>query len=99
MFDLHSLTRSQDLSESSLRELMASLSGDSFVPYLTSVGGSGLGILSPYNQPQLLATPPESPCESEARAGAVESLRDTFAGKATADLTAWADNLGRWLFV
>ncbi|KAG2058492.1 cystathionine beta-lyase [Suillus hirtellus] len=88
-----------DLSESSLCELMASLSGDSFVPYLTSVGGSGLGILSPYNQPQLLATPPESPCESEARAGAVESLRDTFTGKATADLTAWADNLGRWLFV
>jgi hypothetical protein len=97
--DLHSLARSQDLSESSLRELMAALSTDSFVPYLTSVGGSGLGILSPYNQPQPLATPPESPREGEAGAGAVELLRDTFAGKATADLSAWADSLGRWLFV
>ncbi|KIK47433.1 hypothetical protein CY34DRAFT_799396 [Suillus luteus UH-Slu-Lm8-n1] len=88
-----------DLSESRLRELMAALSTDSFVPYYTSVGGSGLGILSPYNQPQLLATPPETPREGEASAGAIELLCDTFAGKATADLTAWADNLGRWLFV
>jgi hypothetical protein len=76
---------------------MAALSTDRFVPYLTSVGGSGLGILSPYNQPQPLVTPPESPREGEA--GAVELLSDTFAGKATADLSAWADSLGRWLFV
>jgi hypothetical protein len=88
-----------DLSEFSLRELMAALSRDSFVPHLTSVGGSGLGILSPYNQPQLLATPPETPREGETGAGSVELLRDTFAGKATADLSAWADSLGRWLFV
>jgi len=99
VLDLHLFTRSQDLSEFSLRELMAALSRDSFVPYLTSVGGSGLGILSPYNQPQLLATPPETPREGETGAGSVELLRDTFAGKATADLSAWADSLGRWLFV
>ncbi|KAG1747094.1 Cys/Met metabolism PLP-dependent enzyme-domain-containing protein [Suillus paluster] len=88
-----------NLSESSLRELMAALSTNSFVPYLTSVGGSGLGILSPYNQPQRLATPPETPPEGADDAGVVELLRDTFAGKATAELSGWADGLGRWLFV
>ncbi|KAG0708199.1 Cys/Met metabolism PLP-dependent enzyme-domain-containing protein [Suillus ampliporus] len=88
-----------NLSESSLRELMAALSTDSFVPYLTSVGGSGLGILSPYNQPPRLATPPETPHEGADGAGAIELLRDTFAEKATSELTGWADSLGRWLFV
>ncbi|KAG2063938.1 cystathionine beta-lyase, partial [Suillus decipiens] len=88
-----------DLSESSLRELMTVLSNDGFIPYLTSVGGSGLGILSPYNQPRPLATPPETPHKGEASTGDVELLCDTFAGKTTADLSAWADSLGRWLFV
>jgi len=72
---------------------MTTLSNEKFVPYLTSVGGSGLGILSPYNEPQQLATPPEG------TDGAVELLRDTFASKATSELSGWVDSLGRWLFV
>ncbi|OAX37762.1 cystathionine beta-lyase [Rhizopogon vinicolor AM-OR11-026] len=87
-----------NLSDASLRELMGALSTISFVPYLTSVGGSGLGILSPYNQPQRLATPPETPRESEGADGP-ELLRDAFVGKATSEVSAWADSLGRWLFV
>lgn len=38
-----------DMDESLLKDLMSRLSEDGFVPYLTSVGGSGLGILSPYD--------------------------------------------------
>ncbi|OJA16457.1 hypothetical protein AZE42_04673 [Rhizopogon vesiculosus] len=87
-----------NLTDTSLHELMGALSTASFVPYLTSVGGSGLGILSPYNQPQRLATPPETPREGEGVDGP-ELLRDAFVGKATSEVSAWADSLGRWLFV
>jgi len=72
---------------------MGALSSDAFVPYLTSVGGSGLGILSPYNPPQQLATPPEG------TDGTTKLLDDFFVGKTKAELAAWADSLGRWLFI
>ena len=43
------LTRSsEDFEDERLQDLISVLIRESFQPYLTSVGGSGLGILSPY---------------------------------------------------
>ena len=43
------LTRSsEDFEDERLQDLISVLIRESFHPYLTSVGGSGLGILSPY---------------------------------------------------
>ena len=45
------LTRSsEDFEDERLQDLISLLIRESFQPYLTSVGGSGLGILSPYAQ-------------------------------------------------
>ncbi|KAH7911344.1 Cys/Met metabolism PLP-dependent enzyme-domain-containing protein [Hygrophoropsis aurantiaca] len=93
-----------NLSDTNLRELIAALSADSFDPYLTSVGGSGLGILSPYNQPQANAvpvTPPETPGELKATESVDERelLKGPFAAQSVSELPTWADSLGRWLYV
>lgn len=59
-----------------MQGLTADLVRDEFEPYLTSVGGSGLGILSPYGQHRNYVaprsapvpgqvTPPETPGELE----------------------------------
>ncbi|KAJ7352433.1 Cys/Met metabolism PLP-dependent enzyme-domain-containing protein [Mycena albidolilacea] len=90
-----------------LDKLIAELVHENFVPYLTSVGGSGLGILSPYTPPNLAqlshtvvpsgqVTPPETP----GFAGAGDPLlRLAFEKQTTPDLVQWADGLGRWLYV
>ena len=72
------LTRSsEDFEDERLQDLISVLIRESFQPYLTSVGGSGLGILSPYaehrnrgSQVHLLppggfgqVTPPDTPSE------------------------------------
>lgn len=86
-----------------MQELKSALANDGFDTYLTSVGGSGLGILSPYGQRPLDAppTPPadESSTVDQADGAAPEPLRASLDGKAIVELSGWADSLGRWLFV
>lgn len=91
---------------------MSELRADGFEPYLTSVGGSGVGILSPYPpsvKPNALdapATPPETPGEEdivdvadEVSDGLTEPIRSAFETKPTAGFSTWADRIGRWLYV
>ncbi|EGN99093.1 hypothetical protein SERLA73DRAFT_168632 [Serpula lacrymans var. lacrymans S7.3] len=96
--------------DSDLNDLIAALSSDNYDPYFTLVGGSGLGILSPYNQPQASArkqlapiTPPETPGEqtngTEEEDALPESLGAAFETSSTTELGEWADARGRWLFV
>lgn len=97
-----------DVPEDKLHDLMNDLRNDGFEPYLTSVGGSGVGILSPYRaqvRPKP-ATPPETPNESEedekligVQPGSGEPLRSTFESKLSSDLSHWAEGQGRWLYV
>jgi cystathionine beta-lyase/mevalonate kinase len=97
-----------DFKETALQDLVAALTDDHFDPYLTSVGGSGLGILSPYGQRPLLApspvTPPGTPDGrgkpvTLAAGAPPEPLRSPFETTDMGELAGWADGLGRWLFV
>ncbi|GLB40506.1 putative GHMP kinases C terminal [Lyophyllum shimeji] len=110
-----------DFKARDLQNLIDQLIRQGFQPYLTSVGGSGLGILSPYgpqrNQrsaPHRKAqvpgqiTPPETPHPSDGSqthsgegndADKLEPLRSAFEMSSIADLPAWAEGLGRWLYV
>ncbi|KAJ6577390.1 Cys/Met metabolism PLP-dependent enzyme-domain-containing protein [Mycena capillaripes] len=98
-----------DFQEAALDKLIAELTNEKFVPYLTSVGGSGLGILSPYTPPNLAqsqhtvvppgqVTPPETPGLGPTPAGD-PLLRLAFEKQGIPDLPQWADGLGRWLYV
>ncbi|TFK27161.1 cystathionine beta-lyase [Coprinopsis marcescibilis] len=104
-----------DFKEESLDSVMDELIREGFHPYLTSVGGSGLGILSPYPEHRARgsdphpprqnvgqATPPDTPSEipeGRAKGTAFDSLRPTFEMASTEDISAWATSLGRWLYV
>jgi hypothetical protein len=97
-----------DFQETDLQDLIAALGSDNFDTYLTSVGGSGLGILSPYGQYSLPesgpATPPETPNGSPKHVNAAdgapsESLRPVFETNTVGDIAKWAEGLGRWLYV
>ncbi|KAI0261486.1 cystathionine beta-lyase [Gloeopeniophorella convolvens] len=86
-----------DVKDNVLDTLKAALTDSGYRPYLTSVGGSGLGILSPYDPanyaPEAPLTPPEnSPDE-------LPSLRGAFQVQGTEELSAWAEQRGRWLYV
>ena len=90
---------------------------EKFKPYLTSVGGSGLGILSPYHIPGHLRSatrhraqteetgqatpPPETAYQDNPLDVSVDldDLRTSFETIVTEELGAWADGLGRWLYV
>jgi len=93
--------------ETTLQDLIGALTDDHFDPYLTSVGGSGLGILSPYRQSLPAAsgpaTPPETPNGQGKPTSDVdappEPLYTSFEAKDIDELAGWADALGRWLFV
>lgn len=79
------------------------------MPYLTSVGGSGLGVLSPYTPPNLTqpssvvlpgqVTPPETPGLTHPDAGGDPLLRLAFEKQNIPGLPQWAEGLGRWLYV
>ncbi|KAJ3756327.1 Cys/Met metabolism PLP-dependent enzyme-domain-containing protein [Lentinula raphanica] len=96
-----------DFSEALMTDLLSELVECGFDPYLTSVGGSGLGILSPYpehrnanvtvNAPGQV-TPPETPDETADRidGGSFKSLFET---KSLSELTGWANDLGKWLYI
>ncbi|KAI0316729.1 cystathionine beta-lyase [Amylostereum chailletii] len=75
-----------DMADATLTELTSSLASDAFVPYLTSVGGSGLGILSPHDSGDD-SVPPR------------EIMKGTFDEKPVPELTAWAESKGRWMYV
>ncbi|KAJ7914934.1 Cys/Met metabolism PLP-dependent enzyme-domain-containing protein [Mycena leptocephala] len=98
-----------DFQQDALDKLIGELVNEKFVPYLTSVGGSGLGILSPYTPPNLgqshtavvpsgQVTPPETPGLGPTLAGD-PLLRLAFEKQGIPDLAQWADGLGRWLYV
>ncbi|KAJ7650706.1 Cys/Met metabolism PLP-dependent enzyme-domain-containing protein [Roridomyces roridus] len=95
-----------DFQASSMDSLLADLTKEGFVPYLTSVGGSGLGVLSPYSAPNLIqmtvvnpgevTPPPEAAGQSAAD---VATLRLAFEKQDVPVLSQWAESLGRWLYV
>ena len=82
------------MKESILRALTEELTSSGFCPYLTSVGGSGLGILSPYDPANYAVASPkgESPDHQS-------SLREVFEARGIEELTAWAEQRGRWMYV
>ncbi|OSX57832.1 hypothetical protein POSPLADRAFT_1156013 [Postia placenta MAD-698-R-SB12] len=90
-----------DFSDSSLRALVSALQAAGFGTYSTSVGGSGLGILSPYNHKETRApvTPPETPAESDDSVDGTSSLRQYFESIDGSTLSSWADECGRWAYV
>lgn len=109
-----------DFKAQDLQDLISELIRGGFEPYLTSVGGYGLGILSPYGhrnrksaalrsvQDLGQVTPPETPIPDESLRpeskntedmSEFEPLRPSFETRSNSELTAWADGLGRWLYV
>jgi hypothetical protein len=78
--------------ENVLRALIEGLTNSGFRPYLTSVGGSGLGVLSPYDPANYAVASSENPDQQP-------SLREAFEAKGIEELTDWAKQRGRWLYV
>ena len=78
---------------------MSALEDASFTTYTTSVGGSGLGVLSPYHEHETaLATPPETPREQTPPTEPA-SLKERFRSIDVNELSRWAEDRGRWLYV
>lgn len=99
-----------DLEQDNLDRLISSLEEGGYGTYLTSVGGSGLGILSPYNRdPESHledgpVTPPETPAPgrssgTEDGVGLYNSHRAVFERKSPTELVEWMESRGRWLYV
>ncbi|KZW02791.1 cystathionine beta-l [Exidia glandulosa HHB12029] len=77
------------LPDETLEKLSDILRAEGFLPYTAAVGGSGLGVLSPYYEGNY--TPPDSERTGE--------LRKLFETTEAQELAAWAEGRGRWLFV
>ncbi|RPD61166.1 cystathionine beta-lyase [Lentinus tigrinus ALCF2SS1-7] len=91
-----------------LQSLIKSLESAGYQPYVTSVGGSGLGILSPYDDIVIDEdddTPPLSPPMTPDLNGEVDgpalrrSIRRHFETVSTVELPKWASARGKWLYV
>lgn len=82
------------MNESVLHALTEGLTSSGFCPYLTSVGGSGLGILSPYDPANYAVASPKG-----GKSDYQPSLREAFDAQGIDELTAWAEQRGRWLYV
>lgn len=91
---------------------MDDLIREGFDPYLTSVGGSGLGVLSPYPEHRTpgsttrytleglgQATPPDTPVPRQSSNIETVPLRASFVSVKSEQLVEWAAGLGRWLYV
>jgi hypothetical protein len=80
-----------DMPEARLQDLVQSLRDDGFVPYLTAVGGSGLGVLQSVASAVDVAAP-----------GAGEHnhipIRKAFQEIDASRLEAWAEQTGDWVF-
>ena len=77
---------------------------------MTAVGGSGLGILSPYDdvvvdsdegEVAAVLSPPMTPDVQREGGGALAagSIRARFERVGTEELSAWAAGRGKWLYV
>ncbi|GBE88259.1 cystathionine beta-lyase [Sparassis crispa] len=95
-----------DFHDSHLQALVSALEAKKFQSYLTAVGGSGLGILSPYNhEPESYGgpvTPPDTPYEdadSDTDRRDSLPLREQFTTIGIDQLPTWAEARGRWGFV
>ncbi|KAF9000617.1 cystathionine beta-lyase [Cyathus striatus] len=93
-----------DFKEDTLKALINNLLEEGFQPYHTSVGGSGLGMLSPYAEHRSggQVTPPETPAADSSQViikENLEPLRPSFENKSVTELSEWAEGLGRWLYV
>ncbi|KAH9856538.1 cystathionine beta-lyase [Lenzites betulinus] len=96
-----------DFSDEALQTLIEALEADGFRPYVTAVGGSGLGILSPYDpitvdggddvSPPL--SPPSTPGPREVEDPLRPSIRRRFESVTIAELSQWAADRGKWLYV
>ena len=84
-----------DVEDSVLGALAKELISSGFRPYLTSVGGSGMGILSPYDPANLGLDSPSTPGSQVQR----PSLREALEAQGVEELTEWAEQRGRWLYV
>jgi hypothetical protein len=80
--------------ENVLRALTEGLTSSGFHPYLTSIGGSGLGILSPYDPANYAVASPKGESSDHQH-----SLREAFEAQGINELTAWVEQRGRWLYV
>ena len=100
---------SLDFHNERLQELITALLTDGFQPYVTAVGGSGLGILSPYDDivadpdadsPPLSPPPTPDPNREDGIDGAPQpSVRRGFETITTLELPEWASGRGKWLYV
>ncbi len=104
------LTRRVDFPDDKLQSLIASLATADFQPYVTAVGGSGLGILSPYDEiaieegddsPPLSPPATPDPTSENSQQGLLlqPSIRTRFETTNIADLSKWASARGKWLYV
>jgi hypothetical protein len=100
------LLKFSDFEETVLQDLITALSNDGFDAYITSVGGNGLGILSPYRQQLHPESGPETPPETPNGSNHIngndsppEPLQPHFETTAGGDLADWAGGLGRWMHV
>lgn len=81
----------QDFADESLQQLTAALQEKGYTPYVTTIGGSGLGVLWPRDGEEVptAATP----------GGTQPFMRTGFENVPTDRLGSWAASHGRWLFV
>nr|VWO95875.1 Mannose-6-phosphate isomerase (EC (Phosphohexomutase) (Phosphomannose isomerase) (PMI) [Ganoderma boninense] len=98
-----------DFQDEKLQALISALFTDGYQPYITAVGGSGLGILSPYDDivadpdadsPPL--SPPATPDpnrEDSLDVTPQPSIRNGFETITTLELPQWASDRGKWLYV
>jgi hypothetical protein len=73
-----------DFYEDSLKILMDKLSEGGYHPYLTTVGGSGLGVYPVTGEPTLQEK---------------EELQSAFVDQPRTSLAKWAEEQGGWLYV
>ena len=93
--------------DSSLKSLIAALEADGFQPYVTAVGGSGLGILSPYDDiivdddgaEATPLSPPMTPDPYREGGALLRSIRARFESVDVEELSKWASGRGKWLYV
>ncbi|KAM5538467.1 hypothetical protein V8D89_007800 [Ganoderma adspersum] len=98
-----------DFQDEKLQALISALLTDGYRPYITAVGGSGLGILSPYDDiaadpnadsPPLSPPATPDPSREDGLRGAPQpSIRKGFETITTLELPQWASERGKWLYV